>query len=683
MTPAVLGGRGMLPYIPRAQPSHARRKKANSDPDGGSLTKSTSKSSRASSGAASGEPSSQTSRDDDDDHDGDHDAPLESDRPANAAAVGSVHGHGHDHQHKNQQQQARHAKKKHHDQHDANKTNNNNNIKKSNSAAAAAGTTASGPHHLAGAASPDARGPPPHPHHIHNNDQTHQKPCPSASSSSSSPLLPSASVPKPAAAQPSAFKRASHSFISRGKHHDTTTNQPSPPDASSSKHAHAHPPRNPSSSSRSPAAVHMNGAAPVADFPFVRSLSASAAALAAGYHVMSSTAEVSSSSRENLITTKPFVIRNGRSYLNDSSLPYPLPADLTELHRQSMRTLLLIQVFGSPVCSPVFSTRPPRRVLEIGCGSGFWSMMCHRYFKSRGHGNISFTGIDIAPLAPTTPMASATAGHTAASKPDPEMNWHFISHDLRQLPWPVDNEQFDLVMVKDMSLATTTLQHQFFVDEYIRLLRPGGVLEIWESDHLIRMLRPHVPEAKLAGDDTEDQEAAASLGAYVMNANTPLSAPLNTFLVEYNQWLSRALETRDLAAVPCTLIGPTMLQESETLTDVRSRRLAIPLSEVRWEREGVGGVVVTKDSKAAATSPPPKAECRVLSAGQEALRQTALLTVVQQVQALEPILREASGKSQDEWDVWMGKMMGDLMSDNGTSWGECLEVGAWSATKRK
>ncbi|OAA66327.1 SAM binding domain-containing protein containing protein [Cordyceps fumosorosea ARSEF 2679] len=662
MTPSVMG-RGMLPYLPRAQPSPSRRKKTASDPDGNSLTKSTSKSSRASS---SGEPShaSQTSHDD---------APSRSDRPANAAAVGLDHDdHGHDRHQQHQQQHAGKGKGRLHDDNDA--ANNNINGNSHTTECSAARTTASGPLPIGAGASPDARGTPHHPqHHIHHHG-SHQKPCPSASSS---PPLPSASSPRPA--QHSAFKRASHSLISRGKHHPDASHHPPLPDVASSKHAHGAAHHNLSTSPRSPTAAHMNGAASVPDL-FARSFSAATAN-------MSSTADASSSSRENLITSKPFVLRNGRSYINDTSLPYPLPADLTELHRQSMRTLLLIQVFGSPVCSSTFSSRPPQRVLEIGCGSGFWSMMCHRYFKSRGHGNISFTGIDIAPLAPSGPMmTAATATHGAShqsAKPDPEMNWRFISHDLRQLPWPVDAEQFDLVMVKDMSLATTNLQHQYFVDEYIRLLRPGGVLEIWESDHLIRMLRPHVPDGKLSGDDTEDQEVATSLGAYVMNANTPLSAPLNTFLVEYNQWLSRALETRDLTAVPCTLIGPTLLQESETLTDVRSRRLAIPLSEVRWEREGVGGVVVTKDGKGAASPPPPKVESRVLSPGQEALRQTALLTVVQQIQALEPILREVSGKSQDEWDVWMGKMMGDLMSDSGTSWGECLEVGAWSATKRK
>ncbi|KHN97245.1 SAM binding domain-containing protein containing protein [Metarhizium album ARSEF 1941] len=380
---------------------------------------------------------------------------------------------------------------------------------------------------------------------------------------------------------------------------------------------------------------------------------------------------------DNLLLSRPFTQRNGRTYLNDTSLPYPLPSDLTELHRQSLRTLLLIQLFGAPVCSPSLTKNPPQRVLEVGCGSGFWSMMCHRYFKEEGYGSIHFTGIDVAPLSPGSTDLTADA-----TQPDRDMRWKFVNHDLRQLPWPVPSGEYDLVMVKDMSLATTNVQHQQFIDEYLRLLRPGGTLEIWESDHLIRMLRPHVPGSATTADDADEQEAASSLGAYVISSNTPLSAPLNHFLVEYNTWLTRALENRDLSAVPCTLIQPILLQESETVTDVKSRRLAIPLSEVRWEREGVGGVV-TRDGKQTGEGrvKGQKPE-RTLTASQIALRKIALLTVAQQVQALEPILREVSGKSQDEWDVWLGKMMSDLMSDSGTSWGECLEVGAWWARKR-
>ena len=303
-------------------------------------------------------------------------------------------------------------------------------------------------------------------------------------------------------------------------------------------------------------------------------------------------------------------------------------------------------------------------------------MMCHRYFAQHGHHNISFTGVDIAPLA-TSPGFSGTD-----SRPDCDMKWRFVQHDLRRTPWPFKDAEFDLIMVKDISMAATTSFQQLQMEEVIRTLRPGGTVELWDSDHTIRMLRPHNPVPQGNGED-EEFDHAESLGAYVMTANTPLSAPLNNYLVEYNGWLSKAFDARSLSVVPCTILGPMLLQESEVLSEVRSRRLAVPLCEMRWEREGVGGTV-TKGGKTYIES---KGKSRgvqrrgPLSAGQSALRRTALLTVVQMIQSLEPVLREVNGKRQDEWDGWAGKMMGDLMG-GGTAWGECLEVGAWWAKKR-
>ncbi|EXK43874.1 hypothetical protein FOXG_04380 [Fusarium oxysporum f. sp. lycopersici 4287] len=379
--------------------------------------------------------------------------------------------------------------------------------------------------------------------------------------------------------------------------------------------------------------------------------------------------------------TKPFIVKNGRTYYNDPTSAYPLPTDLAELHRQSLRTLLMIQVYGAPVYTPFIRNNPPQRVLEVGCGTGFWSMMCHRYYKERGHNGIQFTGIDIAPLAPGSPGSPVEL-----CKPDKDMKWRFVQHDLRHQPWPFADEEFDLIMVKDTCLMVPSHVYQLFVEEYLRMLKPGGVMEIWDSDPTFRMLRPHVPSAMPGSEEAEEHEAALDLGAYLMTSKTPLSAPLNSFLVEYNTWLSRTLEGRQLSPVPCSLIGAFLHAEAEVLMDIKTKRLAIPLSEVRWEREGVGGVV-TKDGKSyvemkAKSTPHQKVEKKTLTPGQSALRKTALLTVAQQVSALEPIIREASGKSQDEWDAWVAKMMADLMSESGTSWGECLELGVWSSRKR-
>ncbi|KAK4229786.1 hypothetical protein QBC38DRAFT_76476 [Podospora fimiseda] len=429
--------------------------------------------------------------------------------------------------------------------------------------------------------------------------------------------------------------------------------------------------------------------------------SVSGATTASGRTVLSSHQASACDSGTNQL--RSFVVRNGRTYIADSTIPYPLPVDLEELHRQSLKTMLLLELYGKPICAPQFANKPPARILEVGCGTGFWSMMCYRYYEARGqHKNVSFTGLDIVPLAPSTggpgeaiktPFGTAAAIDT---RPDKDMNWRFVQHDMRKLPFPFPDGSFDLVMVKDLGLATSMAMQQGLVEEYIRLVRPGGTVEIWETDHTLRMLRPHVPETptpREGGDDEDgsnsedEQRGVGALGAYNITANTPLSQPLNNYLVDYNGWISRALEARDLFCMPCTVLGPLLVQEAEILKGVGSIRLAIPLSEVRWEREGVGGVV-TKDGKSYIESKARKLGKDGMPVGGKALepaaaavRRTALTVVVQQIQSLEHILREVSGKSQDEWDAWVGKMTNDLVRENGTSWGECLEVGAWWAQK--
>lgn len=385
---------------------------------------------------------------------------------------------------------------------------------------------------------------------------------------------------------------------------------------------------------------------------------------------------------DSIDASKPFVHPNGRTYLPDRTLPYPLPVDLPEVNRQSLRTLLLMEVEGGPVANPALKANPPKRVLEMGCGSGFWSMMCHQYFQNRGYGDIEFVGLDIGPLAGTA---------FDSVKPDSGMKWTFVQHDVRRTPWPFDDGEFDLVFSKDMTLVISTSDHPHYMDENLRVLKSGGTIEIWETDHTIRTLRPQARSARAEQKD----EAAFSLGIYPLNINTPLSAPLNTFLVSYNKWLTAGLQARGLMANPCTGIHHYLLQESELLTPVKSHRVAIPLSEMRWEREDVGKVVTRQgkpfvETGATGGGHPQQMEGekttkqreKTLTTGQAALRSTALKTVVEEIQALEPLLREVSGQTQNEWDSWSAKMMTDLVIKDGAGWGECLEVGKWWAVKR-
>lgn len=375
-------------------------------------------------------------------------------------------------------------------------------------------------------------------------------------------------------------------------------------------------------------------------------------------YASATTTELSTGSSSSLASvsdtsTHPFVKHHDRTYIRDSENPYPLPCDLPEIHRQTLRTLTLMRVFGAPFCAPQLEDRPPKRVLELACGSGLWSSTCHEYFARDGHTDVSFTGLDIIALAPDLRKRG--------------VNWQFKRHDMRKPELPFPPEYFDFVFIKDAGLCQSrTAQQADPLSEPLRVLKPDGILEVWDSDLVFRALLPNpAPSPGLA---EKDQEHANLTGTYTISSATPFAKAQNKFLQDYNSWVELAFERRKLTSVPCATIGLSFTTQSESFKSVGSRRIAIPLGEVRWEREGQNS-----DSSGGA----PKA----LTADQLALRRTALLTIIQMIESMEPILMEASGKSQDEWDRWWAAMTSDLLQKKGLASGECLEAGAWWGQK--
>ncbi|MCJ1409224.1 hypothetical protein MMC19_003302 [Ptychographa xylographoides] len=361
-----------------------------------------------------------------------------------------------------------------------------------------------------------------------------------------------------------------------------------------------------------------------------------------------------------------FVYRYGRRFLRDPTLRYPLPVDLAELHRQTLRTLMLMRIHGAPFCSPFFEDSAPKKVLEVACGSALWSSACHDYFKAHGFPNVSFTGVDIAPLAPDLKAQG--------------LNWRFVQHDCRDTPWPFPDEEFDFLFIKDVGLAYGLSDA---LADTMRLLKPGGVVEIWESDYLFRTLLPHptIPP----GTTEEQVEQADDTATYIMSPSTAFVDSQNTYLSDYNEWVQKAFDKRHLIALPCSTTS-WAFSYSDLIGEMGSRRVAIPFGEVRWEREGVGvGSVQTKGhlrgKSAAIAEKQSNIEAKTLTANQAALRRTALTTTIQLIEALEPLLKVESGKRQDEWDRWWAGMTHDLLEHNGTINGECLELGAWWGRK--
>ncbi|KAG6995455.1 hypothetical protein G7Y79_00045g081260 [Physcia stellaris] len=369
----------------------------------------------------------------------------------------------------------------------------------------------------------------------------------------------------------------------------------------------------------------------------------------------------------------PFAYRYGRRYLRDPSVSYPLPVDLVELHRQSLRTMLLMQVFGKPFCAPFFRDRAPKKILEVACGSALWSSIVHDYFSREGHANISFTGLDIAPLAPDFQKQG--------------MDWRFVQHDMRKTPWPFKEGEFDYIFVKDTVFCAASAGVELDpLTELMRYLKPSGVIEVWETDLLLRALLPSPPMSlKMSSNDVEQAEATAT---YNIAPGTPFAKAQNKYVKDYNEWAKKAIDELDCTATPCALMGLTFSSDPDIYGSVGSRRVAIPLSEIRWEREEcVDSSPAPKTGGRGKSSSKPLVETettrksRPLTPEQTSLRRTALITFLGLVESLEPLLVEQSGKTQDEWDRWWSGFNNDVLEHDGLLNGECLEVGAWWARK--
>ncbi|KAJ5281174.1 hypothetical protein N7478_006546 [Penicillium angulare] len=396
------------------------------------------------------------------------------------------------------------------------------------------------------------------------------------------------------------------------------------------------------------------------DFKTAAAVVSSTAATASGSDIhsnLSSTFAATSSSSLGSLTDYnnfPLARRGDRTYIRDPDNVYPLPCDLPETHRQTLRTMMLLRVLGGPFCNPHLANRPPKRVLDIACGSGLWSGLCHEWLTRRGQPNAAFVGLDCISIAPDLRKQG--------------MNWQFKRHDLRKPRLPFPDDYFDFVFIKDAGMCPSSpAQLASGLSEPLRVLKSGGILEVWDSDWVFRSLLPNPAPARKAF--TKEQEVAEATSTYTYSSATPFTSAQNKYIVDYNSWVEKAFDQRKLTTIPCATIGLSFNSEVDLLENVDSRRIAIPLGDSRWEREGQ-----RKHSKGRPRKP--------LTPDQIAIRRTALLTTIQMIEGLEPLLMEASGKSRDEWDRWWAAMTTDLFHKNGLFNGECLEVSAWWGRKK-
>lgn len=87
---------------------------------------------------------------------------------------------------------------------------------------------------------------------------------------------------------------------------------------------------------------------------------------------------------------------------------------------------------------------------------------------------IDFYGIDIATMYPTTIKPS---------------NTYFQQHDILQ-GLPFENETFDYVFMRQMTICTTKQELIQLLEEICRVLKPNGYIEIIDAEYKIQRPGP-------------------------------------------------------------------------------------------------------------------------------------------------------------------------------------------------
>ncbi|CAO3699042.1 unnamed protein product [Rhizopus microsporus] len=153
---------------------------------------------------------------------------------------------------------------------------------------------------------------------------------------------------------------------------------------------------------------------------------------------------------------------DGRQYYQDETSTYILPRDEIEQDRLNSQHFTVKAMFnGKNILDSIQRILPKEAsVLDLGCGTGCWVMeLAVEYPEYR------FTGVDVTDMFPTT------------IRPE-NVNFE-IYNVLSGLPYP-DNT-FDFVNMRFMLSAFAVSDWPVVLKETYRVLKPGGVIELMET----------------------------------------------------------------------------------------------------------------------------------------------------------------------------------------------------------
>ncbi|KAI7847659.1 S-adenosyl-L-methionine-dependent methyltransferase [Circinella umbellata] len=144
--------------------------------------------------------------------------------------------------------------------------------------------------------------------------------------------------------------------------------------------------------------------------------------------------------------------------------PHVLSQNMEEQDRMVAQHYILRTVFEGDFAAPLRTSFSEKGavVLDMGCGSGTWCMEMATAFPQS-----TFIGIDRA------------SDYPRDIKPK---NCIFRTCDLQQLPLPFPDNSVDFIFQRDLNWDLQACQWSPLVREYLRILKPGGWIELVEPD---------------------------------------------------------------------------------------------------------------------------------------------------------------------------------------------------------
>ncbi len=187
--------------------------------------------------------------------------------------------------------------------------------------------------------------------------------------------------------------------------------------------------------------------------------------------------------------------------IDTRNAPYFLPNDAREINRLDFQHFLVRYATQTNYVAPI---QDPKGILDVGCGTGRWAHEMAAQFP-----RTKVFGLDVDPRA-------SKEGNTIPT------NYRFIAGNvLKELPFP--DMTFDFVHQRFLHMALPLNGWNHAVQELARVTRPGGWVELVESDLIIHRPGPVMQQLTAWGFDVArmrgiDPRVCANIGNFLAGA---------------------------------------------------------------------------------------------------------------------------------------------------------------------